>query len=138
MARKPLDQLSPAYRRRIERAEAQGKTRQQARGHRAQEHVHRREREKEELGLTREQMRAIHRWCDRYPNERRDSDDVIAEAIDQGGYDWFVNYRDVWNAARRAYLRSQVEGSYASKGEGYLQMLAELGRVPELSWMYYH
>lgn len=39
MARKPPEQLSAAYARRLARAAAQGKTRQEARGHRAGEHV---------------------------------------------------------------------------------------------------
>lgn len=42
MARKPAADLSPAYARRLARAEAQGKSRQAARGHRAGEHVVRR------------------------------------------------------------------------------------------------
>lgn len=39
MARKPVSELSPAYARRLARAEAQGKSRQQARGHRQGEHI---------------------------------------------------------------------------------------------------
>lgn len=39
MAKKPTSELSPAYAKRLARAEAQGKTRQQARGHRAGEHI---------------------------------------------------------------------------------------------------
>ena len=39
MARKPADQLSAAYARRLARAEAKGLTRQQARGHRQGEHI---------------------------------------------------------------------------------------------------
>lgn len=39
MAKKPASELSPAYAKRLARAEAKGKTRQQARGHRAGEHV---------------------------------------------------------------------------------------------------
>lgn len=46
MSGKPRSEWSEAYRRRVERAEAAGKTRQQARGHREKEHVHRRERER--------------------------------------------------------------------------------------------
>ncbi len=44
--RKPLAELSPAYRRRIERAEAQGFTRSQARGHAT----------KKELSITEERL----------------------------------------------------------------------------------
>lgn len=39
MARKPASELSPAYARRLARAEAQGKSRQAARGHRSGEHI---------------------------------------------------------------------------------------------------
>jgi hypothetical protein len=45
MARKPRSEWSPAYRRRIERGEAQGKTRQQARGKPPSEHIQRASRE---------------------------------------------------------------------------------------------
>lgn len=44
---RPLSELSPAYRRRLERAMAQGKTRQAARGHKAREHVERKAKELE-------------------------------------------------------------------------------------------
>ncbi len=44
MATKPRNEWSAAYRRRVERAEAAGKTRQAARGHRAAEHRTRRPR----------------------------------------------------------------------------------------------
>jgi hypothetical protein len=43
MARKPRSEWSPTYRARIERGEAKGKTPQQARGHRAGEHIQRKE-----------------------------------------------------------------------------------------------
>lgn len=43
MARKPRSEWSPAYRVRMDRAAAQGKTRQQARGHKAGEHIQRKE-----------------------------------------------------------------------------------------------
>jgi len=42
MARKPVSELSPAYARRLARAEAAGKSRQAARGHKAGEHIVRR------------------------------------------------------------------------------------------------
>lgn len=138
MATKPTDQLSPAYRRRIERALAQGKTRQQARGHKAQEHVYRREREREENeGLSRAEEASIRAWCDRYRNETRETEDVVEEA-QQRGYAWFQNYRAVWNSARRAYLRETADGSYASRGLQYLKMLADAASVDEMSWLYYH
>ena len=43
MAKKPKSELSEAYRRRIERAEAKGLSRQAARGHKAGEHITRKE-----------------------------------------------------------------------------------------------
>jgi hypothetical protein len=43
MARKPRSQWSPAYAKRMESAEGRGLTRQQARGHRAAEHIQRKE-----------------------------------------------------------------------------------------------
>lgn len=71
MASKPRDQWSPAYRRRVERAEAQGKTRQEARGHKPPpgqtEHGARRVRESRagdaqlrRFGATRDDIRQFH------------------------------------------------------------------------------
>ncbi len=125
------------YARRIARATAQGKTRQQARGHKAHEHVERAEREREELGLSRAQLSSIRAWCARYNNEARDVDEVIERAASEG-YAWFANYRDVWNVARRTYLREMRNGTYASRGLEYLQMLTSLAAADEVSWLYYH
>jgi hypothetical protein len=133
--------LSPAYRRRIERALARGKTRQQARGHHAGEHAERVEREREELGVSREEIVRIRRWASRRANAIHDSafdpDDVIEEARTQG-YDWFRSYRDTWNEARQTYLREERRGEYASRGTGHLEYLASIPPIEDLSWMYYH
>lgn len=137
MARGARD-FKAEYARRIARNLEKGKTRQQARGHRAQEHIYRAEREREELGLTRANIASIERWCNAYNNnEKRDPEDVIEEAR-ENGYTWFVNYRDVWNQSRRKYLREQRNGTYISGGPGYLEMLASLEVVPDIQWAYYH
>jgi len=125
------------YARRIARNLEKGKTRQQARGHKPREHIERREREVEELGIARDQDRRIRDWCRRYKNETRDEDEVVEMAISKG-YNWFKTYRDTWNAARREYLRALKDGSYASKGLTYLEMLASMSEVEEISWLYYH
>lgn len=125
------------YARRIASAKARGKTRQEARGHRPGEARQRREREREEFGLSSSEIRSITAWCDRYKNEGRDTDEVVSEAA-SNGYDWFKNYRDVWNAARRTYLREQAAGTYASRGLGYLEMLASMSEVSDIAWLYYH
>lgn len=125
------------YAKRIARATTKGKTRQQARGHRAGEARERKEREREEFGLSSSEIRAIQAWCGRYNNESRDVDEVIERAA-SSGYQWFQNYRDVWNAARRTYLREQKAGTYASRGLGYLEMLTANAEAEDISWLYYH
>lgn len=126
------------YRKRIERGLAKGKTRQQSRGHVVKEHIERAKRERETFGLTAAQISRIRSWCDRYNNdEKRDPESVIDEARERG-YEWFQNYRDTWNAARRQYLREMKAGTYASRGMSYLEMLTELAKAPEVSWLYYH
>lgn len=129
--------LSENYRRRVRKALEKGKTLQQARGHVEREHVIRAEREREAHGITTAQMRSIRAWVSRYKNEDRDDEAVIDYAV-ENGYDWFVTYRDTWNAARRQYIRELNNGSYASRGITYLEMLASLSAAPEISWLYYH
>lgn len=143
MARgKPFDQLSPKYRRRIERAMARGKTRQQARGHKEREHIERREREREESGgLSRYENDAIRRWYDRFnPREGEGKPDVetIVDEASQRGYDWFVKYRNAWEAMWRGYRGQLRRGTWASKGEGFLEAMAAELDLPEISWLYYH
>jgi hypothetical protein len=125
------------YAGRIARALAKGKTRQQARGHRAGEAAERREREREEFGLSSSEVRSIRAWCERFNNKGRDVEDVIDEAKSKG-YAWFQHYRETWNAARRTYVREQKAGTYASRGIGYLEMLAAETDVEDVSWVYYH
>lgn len=125
------------YAKRIERATAKGKTRQQARGHRPGEAAERREREREEHGISSSEVRSVRAWCERFKNEGRDTEDVIEKAR-ESGYGWFVNYRTVWNSARRTYLAENKAGTYASRGLGYLEMLAGMAEVEDIAWLYYH
>lgn len=116
---------------------ARGKTRQQARGHKVREHIIRREREIEEMGISSSQVKSIRDWARRHKNEDRDVEEVIDHTRAEG-WDWFVNYRSTWNAARSQYLKELRNGTYASRGMGYLHMLTELAKAPEVSWLYYH
>ncbi len=140
MARGERD-FKAEYARRIARALEKGKTRQQARGHRPQEHVYRREREVEQEGLTKAQQRVVFDWAAKRLYATKDHElepfDVV-EWAKNVGYDQFKQYRHVWDAARRQYLREVRNGSYASRGMGYLSMLTEKAGVDDLSWLYYH
>jgi hypothetical protein len=141
---KPRD-YKAEYARRIANAVKKGKTRQAARGHKVHEHIERREREKEQNeGLTNDQIRSIRDWYKRFnPNAKKSEPDVedVIDFARQEGYDKFGEYRKTWGAARRVYLREQSNGKYSSRGEGYLQMLADMAgvmSVGSIEWLYYH
>ena len=125
------------YARRVAKGRAQGKPKQQSRGHQAHEHVARRERETKEYGLSRAQLASIELWVSRYKNEGRDVDDVQQFAI-ENGYDAFVRYRETWNAARRTYLRELKSGTWSSRGLSYLKWLTSQAGAPDEVWLYYH
>ena len=63
MARKDPSQWTEAYRKRIERALAQGKSKQAARGHKAKEHVTRAERKRAAGKITEREKAIIRRWA---------------------------------------------------------------------------
>ena len=141
----PARTLSPAYAKRIANAVAKGKTRQEARGHRAPpgrtEHAARAEREREKLGISREEIARVRAWGNRRSREVGDHEfDVegVVEAAQANGYEWFRTYRDTWTEARRTYMREQRSGEYASRGIGHLEWLASIPPVDDISWMYYH
>lgn len=148
MARKPKPpkkrDFKAEYERRIRNATAKGRTRQQARGHVEAEHIARAEREIEERGITGAQEKTVTRWYEGHYNPRgypdaarADLEDVL-ELVRTDGYSSFTQWRHVWDAARRTYLREQAEGMYASRGEGYLVQLTSQAGVAEVSWLYYH
>lgn len=139
MARKARD-YQAEYARRLASAEARGKTRQQARGHRAGEHIERAEREREEFGgLTGAQVKAIHKWAagriTRQPsNMALNPDDMVAYAA-QHGFESYSKFRQDWERQRRNYKRRP-----AGKGENTLDDLFADVDVDELGveWLYYH
>lgn len=133
--------LSESYRKRIERGLLKGKSLQQSRGHIAKEHIDRKEKEIAKLGLTRSQYRAVKDWSERRQGIVKDHDFEVQEVIDitiANGFDWFLNYRKIWNAARHTYIVENRRGTYASRGMTYLEELTRQSDAPELSWLYYH
>lgn len=133
--------LSQSYKKRIERGLLQGKSLQQSRGHKPQEHVERKLKEIARFGLTKPQLRSIREFHARRQGQIHDHDFDLDELIDitvTNGFDWFLNYRSIWNAARATYITELRRGSYISRGLGYLTELTESSKAPEVSWLYYH
>lgn len=140
----PLDQLSPAYRKRVERAMAKAEregrafNRQAARGHKAREHVERRDKEIETYGLSRAEQLIIRAFVERNNGFKGWDEDDFLDYFREAGYPAFKEYRTVWEAARRRYLSALRDGSHASQGEGYLNFLTASAGVDDTRWLYYH
>ena len=140
---------SPSYEKRlirnIRKARKEGKkpTRQLARGHKKAEHVERKKREIIRLGgLTSEQIKTIIKWYrDKFnPQGYREvpTEEQLLDWAREKGYTDFKVYRATWDAARKLYKREQAEGTYSSRGLGYLYQLQGLAKVDDYRWMYYH
>lgn len=136
---KPRD-FKAEYARRIARATGAGKTRQQARGHRAGEARERKQRERETYGVAGSERDSITRWYHRFNAsgfKTVDLEDIIDFAR-ENGYGAFQTYRDTWNAARKQYVAELKSGDYVNREEAYLIDLTTQAGAPELSWLYYH
>lgn len=134
---------SPAYEKRLIRAARKGKTRQQARGHKRKEHILRKESEKKRFGgLTSEQIKTIIRWVNEKFNlhgyREVPTPEQLVEWSRENGYDRFKLYRATWDAARRVYLRENKDGTYESRGMGYLYQLTGMAKAETYEWLYYH
>lgn len=142
MAGKDRSTWSEAYRRRIERAEAAGKSRQSARGHKQREHVQRKAREISLGYLTSSQRQSVRKFA--AEQAKRSGDDVkttqaaMLEWATLQGFARFQQFRDAVREMSGQYRRSIKRGTYESHGLGLLEMLAREYQVDNEKWFYYH
>ena len=134
-----------SYEKRLIRGALKGKTRQQSRGHTTKEHIVRSNREQVVLGgLTSSQINSIKSFHSRFDLNGSKANPSLETLIDyarEQGYPKFVEYRKIWDAARKQYLRELNNGSYSSRGTEYLDMLAQQARLKSpgtVEWLYYH
>lgn len=146
MARRPRSEWSDSYRRRVERAEAKGLSRQAARGHKTHEHKLRAERDKRyatAFGALTSKDRAFVRAVMRRLCERggQDPDEAIEEGMAYAKATGIERFRiEVKRQAEasRQYKKESRGGSYESHGMQLLQSWSDDGGFPEVRWYFYH
>ena len=129
------------YARRLAKGQASGKSRQQARGHKAHEHIERKEKEREKYGgLTIDQIKSVYKWGESRERRQRTNiglnpDELVIWA-QQTGFENYTNFRRAWEHQRKAYERNP-------RPKGAVQ-LADLWDDVEdtedlgVEWLYYH
>lgn len=151
MAKKPFEQLSPAYRKRIENALAKGKTRQQARGHKQHEHIERKQKEVSRYGLTSSEKSNITKFFNRLEKTQKKDDEPLDKAryinYWRGNYPNFLKYKQKILAMHKEWLKLNPEARYDVRGPLNLIAAAkDFEDVPDITsfqdidlrWFYYH
>ena len=142
MAQKPRSEWSEAYRRRVERAEAQGKTRQAARGHKAREHVARAQRSKQAGKLTSADRQLVKRFATRQAYRMEVAFAPVharmLEWIADFGMQTFRQLTHKVDRLHREYIRQLEKGTYDSGGYEALASYAFDYEPIDHGWLYYH
>lgn len=162
MAGKPRSEWSDTYRKRVERAEAAGKSRQAARGHRGGEHVTRRtnkglpppaprkskretqsDRNARSIGaLTQADKSYVRRQVAGIAlRSGDDPDDLRADLLAYAtrvGIDHFKAQIKIRNEAAREYRGELNQGAYTTRGTDLLDLWQADDGFPDVKWYYYH
>lgn len=128
MPQKPLDQLSPSYRKRIENAMAKGKTRQQARGHKTGESKIRREKEMSRYGITSSEKGQITKFFNVVNSRLKPEDKIEYEKFLgrwRGSYDEFKRYKAKINEMHKQWLAMPSNLKYDARGDLTLDIAAQ-------------
>lgn len=155
--RKPLSELSPAYRARIERAIRKGTIagpeakRQAARGHVANESQRRRERKQAPAqtatgDLTPSQKGAVTKHAKHMATYSPELSGAELKAFIAEGQSWaarngyarFVELRARQMQLRSEYVHEQITDTYSGKRQGYLDILTDEFEIDDIRWFYYH
>jgi hypothetical protein len=113
VAAKPRSEWSAGYRQRIERGEARGLTRQQARGHfvAGGEHKTRVQREIKRQGLSNDQLRIVRKYGEQRAarDKALNAEDIVSFAK-RNGYGAFKRIKDERSSLVRSYRKTSKSG----------------------------